>query len=506
MTNVARMSVGRSAVGRRTVAGIDSSTQSTKIVVCDAETGEILARASAPHPDGTEVHPDAWWSALEQAAGGPGAGGCGLLDAGSSDGGPLAGSSDGGLLDGVAAIGVGAQQHGLVALDDAGTVVRPALLWNDTRSAAAAEELVRDLGGPAAWADAVGSVPVASFTVTKLRWLAEHEPHHAERVTDVMLPHDWLTWRLAAPGASPVTDRGDASGTGYWSPASGEYREDILTRAFGRVPRLPRVLRPSEVAGETRSGALLSAGTGDNMAAALGLGARPGDVVVSLGTSGTVFAVHGKPAADPTGTVAGFADATGAYLPLVCTLNAARVLGATAQMLGTDLADLDRLALDAPAGAGGLVLLPYLEGERTPNLPDAAGTLTGLRRTNMTPSNLARAAVEGMLCGLADGLAALRALGVEVRRVLLIGGASRSRAVRAVAPMVFGAPVVVPDPGEYVALGAARQAAWALAGTAEPPTWGVGRSAEGIPESGDVEAGHRIRAGYGAARGAIYGH
>src|SRR6185437_6403856 len=154
--------------------------------------------------------------------------------------------------------------------------------------------------------------------------------------------------------------------------------------------------------------------------AALGLSLRTGDTVVSLGTSGTAFAVHDRPTADPSGFVAGFADATGRYLPLVCTLNAARVLTATAQLLGTDLAGLDRLALRAGPGAGGLALLPYLEGERTPNLPDAAGTLTGLRRTNMTPENVARAAVEGMLCGLADGIAALRAYGVEMRRVLLI--------------------------------------------------------------------------------------
>ncbi|GII23117.1 xylulokinase [Planosporangium mesophilum] len=466
------------------VAGIDSSTQSTKIVVCDADTGKVVGEASAPHPDGTEVHPDAWWEAFSAA-------------------------SAGGLLDDVAAIGVGAQQHGLVALDEAGEVVRPALLWNDTRSAAAGEELIRDLGGPAAWAEAVGSVPVASFTVTKLRWLAEHEPDLAARVTDVMLPHDWLTWRLLAPGSTPATDRGDASGTGYWSPATGEYREDILERAFGRVPRLPRVLGPAEAAGETRTGVLLSAGTGDNMAAALGLDARPGDVVVSLGTSGTAFAVHGAPVADASGTVAGFADATGGYLPLVCTLNAARVLTATAAMLDTDLAGLDRLALEAPAGADGLVLLPYLEGERTPNLPDATGTLAGLRRTNMTPANLARAAVEGMLCGLADGLAALRVFGVEVRRVLLIGGASRSRAVRAIAPTVFGAPVVVPEPGEYVALGAARQAAWALSGSAEPPTWRADESSaeESAVEFGqdDAEAGERVRIAYAATRAAMYG-
>jgi xylulokinase len=475
------------------VAGIDSSTQSTKVVVCDAGTGQVLGEAQAPHPDGTEVHPDAWWSALRTA-------------------------SAGGLLDGVAAVGVGAQQHGLVALDDAGTVVRPALLWNDTRSAGAAEDLVRDLGGPAFWAGAVGSVPVASFTVTKLRWLAEHEPAHAARVSAVLLPHDWLTWRLLGPGVEPVTDRGDASGTGYWAPATGAYRTDIVERAFGRVPRLPRVLAAGEPAGYTADGVLVSAGTGDNMAAALGLDARPGDVVVSLGTSGTAFAVHDQPTADPTGTVAGFADATGRYLPLVCTLNAARVLTATAALLGTDLAGLDRLALAAPPGAEGLVLLPYLEGERTPNLPGATGTLAGLRRTNMSPENLARAAVEGMLCGLADGLDALRVLGVAVRRVLLIGGAARSAAVRAVAPTVFGAPVTVPRPGEYVALGAARQAAWALAGSGAPPVWGTAQPDHEQPDheqpdheqpdheqAGDLRDGERIRAAYGAARAAVHG-
>jgi xylulokinase len=470
------------------VAGIDSSTQSTKVVVCDAATGQVLGEGQAPHPDGTEVHPDAWWSALRAA-------------------------TAGGLLDGVAAVGVGAQQHGLVTLDDSGAVVRPALLWNDTRSAGAAEDLVRDLGGPAFWAEAVGSVPVASFTVTKLRWLAEHEPAYAARVVRVLLPHDWLTWRLLAPdasgpGAEPVTDRGDASGTGYWAPATGEYRTDLVERAFGRVPELPRVLAASQPAGYTPGGVLVSAGTGDNMAAALGLDAQPGDVVVSLGTSGTAFGVHGQPTADPTGTVAGFADATGRYLPLVCTLNAARVLTATATLLGTDLAGLDRLALAGPLGADGLVLLPYLEGERTPNLPDASGTLAGLRRANMTPENLARAAVEGMLCGLADGLDALRALGVAVRRVLLIGGAARSAAVRAVAPTVLGAPVTVPHPGQYVALGAARQAAWALAGTAAPPVWSAAQQGDvrqGDVQHGDVDGGERIRAAYGAARVAVHG-
>ena len=268
-----------------------------------------------------------------------------------------------------------------------------------------------------------------------------------------------------------MTDRGDASGTGYWSPATGAYRTDLLELAFGRTIGTPRVLGPSEPAGHTSDGMLVAAGTGDNMAAALGLSIGPGDVVVSLGTSGTVFATYDEVTADASGFVAGFADATGRQLPLVCTLNAARVLTATAAMLGTDLPGLDRLALSASPGAGGLVLLPYLDGERTPDLPAATGTLGGLTRSNATPQNLARAAVEGMLCGLADGIDALRAVGVQVDRVLLIGGAARSAAVAAVAPTIFACPVAAPAPAEYVALGAARQAAWTLSSAPTPPTW-----------------------------------
>ena len=431
--------------GPRLVAGVDSSTQSTKVLVIDADSGETVREGRAPHPDGTEVDPEHWWQALLSA-------------------------TSGGLLDGVDAIGVGGQQHGMVALDETGNVVRPALLWNDNRSAGSADDLVEELGGEAAWAEAVGSVPVSSFTISKLRWMAEHEPESASRTTEVLLPHDWLTARLidqsrtAVRSGSATTDRGDASGTGYWSPRTGEYRPDLVQLALGHEIGLPSVLAPDAVAGTTESGVVVSAGTGDNMAAALGLGIGPGDIVVSLGTSGTVFAVHDQPSNDGSGIVAGFADATGRFLPLIATLNAARVLTTTANMLGTDFAGLDRLALASSPGAHGLSMLPYLDGERTPNLPAATGTLSGLTRANSTPEDLARAAVEGMLCGLADGIDALVSQGLEPGRVLLIGGAARSAAVQQVAPDVFGVPVAVPTPGEYVALGAARQAASALAG------------------------------------------
>ncbi|MBV1848983.1 xylulokinase [Catellatospora tritici] len=429
------------------VAGVDSSTQSCKVVVRDADTGALVRQGRAAHPEGTSCPPDAWWAALQTAIG----------DAG-------------GLAD-VAAISVGGQQHGMVCLDSSGAVVRDALLWNDTRSAPDAADLVTELGGGQAWADAVGSVPVASFTVTKLRWLARAEAANAARTAAVCLPHDWLTWQLAgAPGLDALaTDRSDASGTGYWSPSTGEYRRDLLALALGKDVLLPRVLGPADTAGTTPAGLLLGPGAGDNAAAALGAGAAPGDVIVSIGTSGTVFSVAATPAADPTGAVAGFADATGHFLPLVCTLNAARVLDSAAAMLRVDHAELSRLALTAPAGSDGLVLVPYLEGERTPNKPDATGSLHGLTLGTSTAAHLARAAVEGLLCALADGLDALRAQGAQVERVILVGGGARSEALRQIAPTVFGCPVLVPPPGEYVADGAARQAAWVTTG--QQPKW-----------------------------------
>lgn len=458
------------------VAGVDSSTQSVKIVVRDADTGALVREARASHPDGTEVDPAAWVTALDEVCSG--------------------------LLDGVEALSIGGQQHGMVALDDVGAVVRPALLWNDTRSAAAAEELVSELGGPAAWADAVGSVPLAAFTVSKVRWMADHEPENAARTSRILLPHDYLTWLLAGRPDVAVTDRGEASGTGYWSPITGEYRHDLLRMALGHDADVPRVAGPADAVGEMAGGIVLGPGTGDNMAASLGLGAEPGDVVVSLGTSGTAFAVSDVPARDPRGLVAGFADATGHFLPLVCTLNAARVLSATAEMLGVDFDEFARLALTAEPGAGGLTLLPYLDGERTPNLPDARGSLHGMTRSNMTPENMARAAVEGMLGGLADAVDALVDVGVRPRRVLLIGGAAANPAVGQIAATLFDVPVVIPPAGEYVADGAARQAAWVLSGESEAPAWSDVRAGE--DRVFDPQPAEDVRTAYARARTGLY--
>lgn len=425
------------------VAGVDSSTQSCKVVIRDAKSGVLMRHGSARHPDGTEIDPKHWEHALHQAI------------------------TAAGGLDDVAAISIGGQQHGAVCLDSEGNVVRPALLWNDTRSANAATALVDELGARA-WVDATGSVPVASFTVTKLRWIAEHEPANATRIAAVCLPHDWLTFRLRETTRLEdlTTDRSDASGTGYFDSVSNQYRRDLLLRALGHDVLLPRVLGPSDsVPWKSR---VVGAGAGDNAAAAIGVDARD-KAVVSLGTSGTAYVRSTVTARDVSGSVAGFADATGAFLPLVCTLNAARVLDAMCTMLGVDHETLSNLALTAPAGADGLIVVPYLAGERTPNLPLATGGVLGMTLDNATPAHLARAAVEGVLCGMADALDSLMVNGAVIDKVALVGGAAASRAVRMIAPSVLGVPVEVPPTGEYVADGAARQAAWALTG--QFPSW-----------------------------------
>jgi xylulokinase len=425
------------------IAGVDTSTQATKVEIRDADSGALVAQGRAPHPSVTppvsEQHPHDWWDAFTEAW-------------------SAAGSPD------VAAISVAAQQHGCVVLDAHREPLRPAKLWNDVTSAPDAAWLVDQLpAGAAGWAQAAGSVPVAAFTIAKLSWLHRSEPDAWARIAHVCLPHDWMTMRLTG---RLVTDRGDASGTGYWSPAEDRYRFDLLAivdrdRDWSHV--LPEVLGPVDAGGEW-NGAVVGPGTGDNMAAALGLGLEPGDVAVSIGTSGTVFAVSDTPTADPRGAVAGFADATGRYLPLVCTLNATRVTDAVARVVGRTVDELDRLAVDAEPGAGGLVLLPYLDGERTPDRPDATGTLAGIR-SDVSAAQLARAAYEGVVCGLLDGLDALGAHArVDDGALWLVGGGSRSSTYRQVLADLAQRPVTTRDDVETVALGAAVQAAATLAG------------------------------------------
>ena len=474
------------------VLGVDSSTQSTKVEVRDADTGALVASGRSPHPPTTpprsEHDPTVWWTALLDA----------IAQTGQRD---------------IAAVSVAGQQHGMVVTDDAGTVLRPAKLWNDTESAPQAARLVEQFGAEK-WSSSVGVVPVAAITITKLAWLAVNEPKVFSRIGRILLPHDWLTFRLTG---RMVTDRGDASGTGYWSPTQNRWRPDVIRRLDPSVPeqrwldRLPTVLGPSERADwlaapvhelvGLRGRPIVAAGTGDNMAAALGIGLRPRQTAVSIGTSGTVYSVAAKPVGDPSGAVAGFADATGRFLPLVCTNNATKVTDTVARLLGTDASGLARLALSAPAGAGGVVLLPYLDGERTPNRPDATGTLAGIR-SDATREQLARAAFEGVVCSLLDGLDALTRAGVELSQapIQLVGGGARSPAYRQILADLAGRPVVVPKGDEHVAKGACVQAAAALAEV--PPehviqAWGLGTGAVTEPSGIDAAA---VRAAYAALR------
>lgn len=480
------------------VIGVDSSTQSVKVEVRDAESGHLWGSGRYGHPSTSppcsEQDPHAWWQALIQAV------------------------HDAARYDDVVAIAVGGQQHGMVVLDADGTPIRPAKLWNDTESAPDSKRLIDDIGAPA-WAASCGSVPVPAFTITKLAWLARNEPANFARVASVLLPHDYITRELTGRN---VTDRGDASGTGYWSPAEGRWRTDLLRRVDESkdwATVLPLVLSPYEVAGPLRPEAarplglsdaeiLVAAGTGDNMAAALGIGLAPGDVAISLGTSGTVYAVSETPTLDPMGEVAGFADATGRYLPLVCTLNAMKVTDAVAAVLGVDHGGFQELVLATPPGARGLVLVPYFDGERTPNRPDATGVLSGLR-SGVSRGDLARASVEGVVCGLLDGLDALRRVGVATDgRLFLIGGGSRSVAFRRVVADLTQRVVHTPTADEHVATGACLQAAAAWMARHGRSTnslfadlakaWGLG-SGEATEPDARVDAS-AVRAAYAAAR------
>ncbi len=459
---------------RALAAGVDSSTQSTKVELRDIDTGELVARASSPHPPTSppvsEQDPEAWWTALVECFA--------QLSSHSRD---------------VGAISVAAQQHGLVLLDDHGLPLRPAKLWNDTTSAPQAERLVAEYGA-ANWAQACGSVPVASFTVTKLAWVVENEPELVDRIARIMLPHDYLTWRLTG---RHVTDRGDASGTGWFDPRADTYRDDLLEQAGvgdSWRSRLPEVLAPDEAVGDLsgeaasalglNSEVVVGSGSGDNMGAALGLGLKPGDVVASLGTSGTVYSVSLTATADESGEVAGFADATGRFLPLVCTLNATKVTDTVARWLGVDAAGLAALALAASPVAERPVLVPYFDGERTPDLPDATGVFAGLRNTTGR-EDLALAAHDGVLCGLLAGFDALTAAGVDASgRLLLTGGGARSAAYRQRAADLCNAPVTVPHEDETVAVGAAVQAAAISTGSttaAIAETWNLGQGVTVAP-------------------------
>lgn len=459
------------------VAGVDSSTQNTKVLVVDSDTGELVASGRAPHVvsgsgGARESDPAIWWKALAEAF-----------------------SATGRASD-IRALSIAGQQHGMVVSDASGPL-RPAPLWNDTRSASDARDLIDRFGGPTWWAEKIGVVPVASFTVTKWQWLVRSEPELAARTTSIRLPHDWLTEKVTGKG---VTDRGDASGTGWWSTASGDYDDEVLTACGLDPSTLPLVLGPRDVAGEVHQEAArylgvparipVGPGTGDNMGAALGLGLQPGTPVISLGTSGTAYAVSTRRTSDPTGTVAGFADATDRFLPLAATLNCTLAVDRIAGWLG-----LDR---NQAAADTNVVVLPFLDGERTPDLPNAAGTITGLRHST-TGEEILLAAYRGAVASLLDALDRIDQVGSGIdpeAPLVLIGGGARGVVWQRVVSAMSGRRIVVPQSDELVAMGAAVQAAAALEGcepgeVAERFNGGRGNEIPAVPV--DVQARARIR-------------
>ncbi|MCM6761239.1 xylulokinase [Rathayibacter sp. ZW T2_19] len=420
-------------------------------MLCDADDGRVVGAGSSPHPPTfpplSEQDPESWWTALTLAM-------SAALDSAHASG------------RDVAAISVAAQCHGLIALDADDTVIRPAKLWNDTTSAPEMEELRATISAEE-WAQRTGSVPTAAFTVSKLLWLHRHEPQNAARLRTVLLPHDWLTWRLTG---DKVTDRSEASGTGYFDATTGRYDEGILELIDADrewLTALPRVHGPQQAAGTLTSaaaaalglhpGIVIGPGAGDQHASALGLGVRSGDVAYSFGTSGVVFTSTETPVHDPTGIVDGVANASGGFLPLSSTLNAARVTDTFGRLLGVDHAEFSRLALAAEVG-GTPSFAAYLDGERKPNLPDARGVLSGIT-SSTSREQIARAAVEGVVFGLVRGERALTALGVPTDGIrIATGGGARSRAYLQVLADATGRPVHTSPSVESVAVGAAMQA------------------------------------------------
>ena len=440
------------------VAGVDSSTQSCTVELRDADSGELKGSGRAPHPvtfpPVSEQQPEAWWQAFEIA----------FRDAITNAGIPATS---------IDAISVAAQCHGLVLLDGRDRPMRSAKLWNDTESSPQADQMVAEMT-PRRWVDATGSVPTAAFTITKLAWVAAHQPTLLNAAKRVMVPHDYLTFRLTGRA---VTDRSDASSTGYYAAHESRWRVDLLdrfvTRDLAWAELLPEVLAPAEPAGTIlpsvandlglRPGVIVGPGAGDQHAAALGVGMRESDVVYSLGTSGVVLTTSSTAVFDHAGQVNGVADAAGGYLPLVCTLNSTKVTDAMSRWLDLSLADLADLALQAPANFDRPVFMAYLDGERTPNRPNATGVLGGLT-SSTTRAELARAAFEGVLFGLVEGHDAIRRAGAAADgNVTLVGGGSRSPAYRQLLADILQAPILTKDAPEATARGACIQAAAVLA-------------------------------------------
>ena len=436
--------------------GIDSGTQSTKTIVLDCETGEILASAQETFglieglpPGHLEQQPETWTDAVDKTV-------------------RACLSKIGSRKDEVAGIGVSGQQHGAVVLNAKDQPIRPAKLWCDTSTAPQCEQFAAEFGGQKGLIELLGNAILPGYTVPKLLWLKQNEPANFKAIETVLLPHDYINFWLTG---EMKMEYGDGSGTGWMDVRNRTWCKAILDfidpSLMDRIPkpgssRLPNGLLRDDLRkawGLTQS-LVVSAGGGDNMMGAIGTGnINPGCVTASLGTSGTLYSYSETPVIDPDGEIAAFCDSTDAWLPLVCTMNVTVATEQARALFGWDVATLDRQIASAPAGSGGVLFLPYLNGERTPNLPAGCGVYHGLNSQNMTAANMARAAMEGATLGLAYGLNRFRDLGVEPKEIRLTGGGSKSAIWRQICADVFGVPTVCLTSSEGAALGAAIQAA-----------------------------------------------
>ena len=438
--------------------GIDSGTQSVKAVVLDLDTRKVIAEARAPHtliaglPVGhMEQHPQEWTAALDAV----------LTE--------VASKIDGSRVRG---IGVSGQQHGFVPLDEIGEVIRPAKLWCDTSTTAECALITKKLGGPKAAIRKTGNLILPGFTAPKILWLKRHEPENYQKLRHVLLPHDYLNFWLTG---NYFMEFGDASGTALMDVRKRAWSKDAINAidknladwlpALSESDQAAGVLTPDLAKKYGFTGeVVVSAGGGDNMMGAIGTGnVAPGVVTASFGTSGTIYAYAAKPVVDPQGEIAAFCSSTGGWLPLLCTMNVTTVTEQMGALLGYDHAALDAAVKSAPAGAGGLVLLPYLAGERTPNVPDGSGVLLGLNQKTFTSGHLARAAMEGATMGMNYGLRRLAVLGVKAKEIRVTGGGAKSPVWRQLMADIFGVPVVAMVEDEGAALGGVLQAAWCVA-------------------------------------------
>jgi len=438
--------------------GIDSGTQSVKAVVLDLDSRKVVAEARAPHalidglpPGHMEQHPQQWADAMDAVIG------------------EVAGKIDRSRVRG---IGVSGQQHGFVALDAAGKVIRPAKLWCDTSTTAECAIITKKLGGPKAAIRATGSLILPGFTAPKILWLKRNEPANYKRLRHVLLPHDFLNFHLTG---NYTMEFGDASGTALMDVRARKWSRAAIDAIDPKLAAwLPALQESHEAAGTLRPelaakygfspDVVVSAGGGDNMMGAIGTGnVSPGVISASFGTSGTIYAFANKPVVDPQGEIAAFCSSTGGWLPLLCTMNVTTVTEQVRALFGHDHAALEAAVAGTPAGAHGLVTLPYFAGERTPNVPDGTGALLGLNAKTYHRGPLARSAMEGVTLGMNYGLRRLAVLGVKAKEIRVTGGGAKSAAWRQIMADIFGVPVVGMVEEEGAALGGALQAAWCVA-------------------------------------------